>query len=86
MIWGYIDLWRKRCLQMASDKTVISARVPNEILEKLKAQSEKTGEKLTDVVVLALGVYVGIEQPQSWGERLAALEEEVAGLIKKSIG
>ena len=71
---------------MASEKTLISARVPNEILEKLKAQSEKTGEKLTDVVVAALGAYVGIEQPQSWGERLAALEEEVAGLIKKSIG
>jgi hypothetical protein len=56
--------------------------VPSGIVAKIKAMADQAGVPMTDLVVEALGRYVG-EDVVTVGDRLSALEREVEALRGK---
>lgn len=59
---------RRRWTRTTADTYMLSARIPNDICDKLRSYVEYTGYSITDVVVAALGAYLKDNSPMEAGK------------------
>jgi hypothetical protein len=64
-------------------KTPLSIRVPTAIHQKITTLAADTGQSFTEVAVALLGAALGLETAATPGDRLTAVEKEIAQLQKK---
>jgi len=63
-------------------KKNISARIPDEMFDRLEHLAAETGKDKTDLITEAIAQYLGVAV-ESVGDRLLALEREVEALRGK---
>lgn len=63
-------------------KKTISARIPNELFDRLDRLATETGKDRTDLITEAIAQYLG-DTVESVGDRLLTLEREVESLRGK---
>jgi hypothetical protein len=68
---------------MTDAKRPLSIRVPEAIYRKIKMLADDTEQSISQVAVSLLGAGVGDKTAATPGDRLAALEKEVASLRGK---
>lgn len=69
---------RRRWTRTTPDTYMLSARIPWEITERLRAYVDRTGDSVTDVVVVAIHEY--LERHETPAEPAArATEEDASG-------
>lgn len=63
-------------------KKTISARIPDEMFDRLESLAAETGKDRTDLITEAIAQYLG-DAVESVGDRLGTLEREVEALRGK---